>query len=170
MRNKLKYTAVAAVLFLTALLSTVVGAQTQSLSLQSPVQYQIPYVGTSGRGLLVQSANLSYNPAIGLTALGAKVGSSGQAVSTATYAPVATDEMIYTTFAGTVTVTLPAASASTGRRFTIMTTTANTVISASSNVYPLGSSSAGTAILAATIGKWADLISDGTAWRIWRAN
>jgi len=53
-----------------------------------------------------------------------------------------------------------------GRELNIKTITANTVVSASSNVAPLTSATAGTAILAATAGKWARLVSDGTNWRI----
>ena len=39
-----------------------------------------------------------------------------------------------------------------------------TVVSASSNVVPLTGGAAGTAILAATAGKWCTLVSDGTNW------
>ena len=63
-----------------------------------------------------------------------------------------------------ITVTLPAASAWVGRRVRIKTIAAYTVISASSNVAPIASATAGTAILAATAGKWAELVSDGTNW------
>jgi hypothetical protein len=50
------------------------------------------------------------------------------------------------------------------------TITANTVVSASSNVVPLAGGSAGTAILPATDGAWATLVSDGTNWIIMQAN
>ena len=63
-------------------------------------------------------------------------------------------------------VTLPAASSWTGREFTIKVITAHTVISASSNVVPRNSATAGTAILAATAGAWATLVSNGTNWVI----
>lgn len=63
-----------------------------------------------------------------------------------------------------ITVTLPAASAWVGRRVRIKTIAAYTVVSASSNVAPITSATAGTAILAATAGKWAELVSDGTNW------
>lgn len=49
---------------------------------------------------------------------------------------------------------------------TLMTVQAFTVVSASSNVVPRGSTSAGTAILAASAGAWATLKSDGTNWRV----
>jgi hypothetical protein len=65
-----------------------------------------------------------------------------------------------------ITATLPAASSWVGRRVRIKTIAAYTVISASSNVVPLSGGAAGTAILAATSGKWADLVSDGSNWII----
>jgi Tfp pilus assembly protein PilW len=73
-------------------------------------------------------------------------------------------------YAGTVTLTLPAASSNSGRSIRIKTITANTVISASSNVKPINSNTTGTAILAATAGKFAILVSDGTDWIIMEAN
>jgi hypothetical protein len=69
-----------------------------------------------------------------------------------------------------VAVTLPAASASTGREVTIKNLSATyTVISASSNVKPRNSDSAGTAILAATAGAWATLVSNGSHWVVMAA-
>jgi hypothetical protein len=67
-----------------------------------------------------------------------------------------------------VTVTLPSGSGYIGRTITIKNLSGSyTVISASSNVKPLTSASAGTAILAATAGKWATLVcEDGTNWVI----
>lgn len=72
---------------------------------------------------------------------------------------------------GSLTVTLPAPSAANaGRVLRIKTIAAQTVVSASSNVVPLAGGAAGTAILAATAGKWADLKSDGTNWIIMASN
>ena len=72
-------------------------------------------------------------------------------------------------YAGTCTLTLPTASLYLGMVLTIKTITANTVVSASSNVVPLIDGAAGTAILPATIGKWARLVSNGTNWQIMEA-
>lgn len=89
-------------------------------------------------------------------------------VTTATYTLLDTDENLRVNYAGTVTLTLPALTPPTvgaqiaGRAFTVRTITANTVVSASSNVTPLAGGAAGTAILAATAGKWAKLYADGT--------
>lgn len=66
----------------------------------------------------------------------------------------------------TCTVTLPAAATWTGREILIQNYQAQTVVSASSNVVPLGGGSAGTAILSGTAGRWATLISNGTNWII----
>ena len=64
----------------------------------------------------------------------------------------------------TCTVTLPTASASTGRVLTFQNYQAQLLVSASSNVVPLGGGSAGTAILDAVAGNWATMVSDGTNW------
>ena len=68
------------------------------------------------------------------------------------------------------TITLLAASSYTGRILYVKNVTANSLTSASSNVVPLGSTTAGTAILAATAGKFAMLQSDGTNWITMMAN
>lgn len=65
---------------------------------------------------------------------------------------------------GSITVTLPDPALAPGRWLFIKTIAAQTVVSASANVKPANSNTAGTAILAATAGAWAMLISDGTAW------
>lgn len=64
----------------------------------------------------------------------------------------------------TCTATLPAASAWVGRVVTFKNLQAQTLVSASSNVVPIGTATPGTAILAATVGVWATLVSDGTNW------
>jgi hypothetical protein len=66
----------------------------------------------------------------------------------------------------TCTVTLPAASAWSGRAVTFKNLQAQTLVSASSNVAPIGSATPGTAILPATVGAWAPIVSDGTNWVI----
>jgi hypothetical protein len=64
----------------------------------------------------------------------------------------------------TCTVTLPLASLWAGRAVTFKNLQAQTLVSASSNVAPIGSATPGTAILAASVGAWATLVSDGTNW------
>lgn len=81
-----------------------------------------------------------------------------------------TDSEIIANRAGTITLTLPDATKFNGRKIRVRTIQAQTVVSASSNVVPLVGGAAGTAILAATAGKWADLKSEGTAWQIMAGN
>ena len=63
-------------------------------------------------------------------------------------------------------VTLPTASSNTGRMLSFVNYQAQTLVSASSNVVPLGGGAAGTAILDAVVGNWATMVSDGTNWII----
>jgi hypothetical protein len=69
----------------------------------------------------------------------------------------------------TCTVTLPAAASWTGRQLIFKNMQAQTLVSASSNVVPLDSTSAGTAILLDVVGNWATMVSDGTNWVIMQA-
>lgn len=68
------------------------------------------------------------------------------------------------------TVTLTLGTATNGRIIKVRTIQAQTVVSASSNVVPSVGGAAGTAILAATAGKWAELMGDGTNWQVIAAN
>jgi len=69
----------------------------------------------------------------------------------------------------TCTVTLPAAASWTGRQLVFKNMQAQTVVSASSNVVPIDSTTAGTAILLDVVGNWATMVSDGTNWIIMQA-
>ena len=103
----------------------------------------------------------------------ADVGSPAPATKTVNYtadSAGAKDASIIFNGSGSLTLTLPTASANTGRVIRVKTIAAFTVISASSNVVPLAGGAASTAILAATAGKWADLQSDGTNWIIMASN
>jgi hypothetical protein len=120
--------------------------------------------------------NTDGNVSIGTTSTLLKLSVTGSVgfnapvtVTTATYTVLSTDNWIIANKSGTVTVTLPAAASWTGRIITIKTILAS-VVSATSNVVPIGSATAGTAILAATAGKFATLVSDGTNWVIMQAN
>jgi C4-dicarboxylate-specific signal transduction histidine kinase len=66
----------------------------------------------------------------------------------------------------TCVATLPTPSSYVGRQITIKNMQAQLVNSASSNVVPIGSTTAGTAILLAVVGNWATMVSDGTNWVI----
>ena len=66
----------------------------------------------------------------------------------------------------TCTVTLPTASAWSGRELTFKNLQAQTLVSASSNVVLIDGTVPGTAILLAVVGNWATMVSDGTNWVI----
>ena len=70
----------------------------------------------------------------------------------------------------TCTVTLPAASAYTGRQVVFKNMQAQLLVSASSNVVPIDSTSAGTAILLDVVGNSATMVSDGSNWVIMQAS
>ena len=67
-------------------------------------------------------------------------------------------------------VTLPAASNWVGRTVNFKNTQAQALNSNASNVVPLTGGAAGTAILGATSGAWATVVSDGTNWVIMAAS
>ncbi|WP_292577792.1 collagen-like protein [Mesorhizobium sp.] len=92
------------------------------------------------------------------------------ATKTADFTVGLTENNIVCNKGSTLTVTLPSAATFPRRRITLKTVQAFTVVSASSNVVPLTGTAAGTAILAATAGKWVDLISDGANWVAMRGN
>jgi hypothetical protein len=96
----------------------------------------------------------------------------GAAITANTYTVGASDtHLIFNNASQTCTVTLPTPAASNrGREITMRTTANFTVISAGSNVVAAAGGAAGTAILAATAGKWACLVSDGTAWQVQMSN
>jgi len=72
--------------------------------------------------------------------------------------------------AANVAITFPTASANTGRVVVVKNLSATyTVISAASNVKPIGSDTPGTAILAASAGAWAVLVCDGANWVVMAA-
>jgi hypothetical protein len=92
------------------------------------------------------------------------VKSTAPVTKTASFTLGATENFVICNGAGSIAITFPTASANAGRVVTVKTIAAQTVVSASSNVEPIGSATAGTAILAATAGKWATLVCDGTDW------
>jgi hypothetical protein len=88
-------------------------------------------------------------------------------VGAATYTVAATDVDLI--FSVACTVTLPAAASFKGRELNMKTIAAVAIISNASNVKPIGTNTAGTAILAATAGKWCRMVSDGANWVIMAA-
>ena len=89
---------------------------------------------------------------------------------TADYTITGTDTWIINNKTGSsLTLTFPAASSWPGRYITVKNLQTQTVVSASSNIVPIGSAVAGTAILLGVVGNWATMVSDGTNWVIMQA-
>jgi hypothetical protein len=89
---------------------------------------------------------------------------------TADYTITGTDTWIINNKSGsTFTLTFPAASSWPGRYITVKNLQSQSVVSASSNIVPIDSTVAGTAILLNQTGNWATLVSDGTNWVIMQA-
>ena len=89
---------------------------------------------------------------------------------TADYTITGTDTWIINNKTGSaLTLTFPAASSWTGRYITVKNMQAQAVNSASSNIVPIDSTTAGTAILLGVVGNWATMVSDGTNWIIMQA-
>ena len=123
--------------------------------------------GTLANGNLIQySTSLGYwtnvTPASVLAAA-----SGAPVTKTADFTVAATETWLINNKSGsTCTVTLPSAATYTGRYLTFKNMQAQLLVSASSNVVPIDSTSAGTAILLAVVGNWATMVSDGTNWII----
>jgi hypothetical protein len=79
------------------------------------------------------------------------------------------DDYLIANRAGTVTLTLRGAPVFAGKIISLKTIQAQTVVSGASDVVPLIGGAAGTAILPATDGAWAELRSDGTSWIIMKS-
>ena len=98
------------------------------------------------------------------------VTTSAIVTKTADFTLASTENWVINNKSGsTCTVTLPAASSWSGRAVTFKNLQAQTLVSASSNVVPIDSTTAGTAILLAIVGNWATIVSDGTNWVIMQA-
>jgi len=122
----------------------------------------IPNIGGLWASLYATSASIptSYAPA-----------STAPVTKTADFTVASTDQWLINNKAGsTCTVTLPSASSISGRVLSFQNYQVQLLVSASSDVVPMTGAAAGTAILAATVGKWATLVSDGTNWVITQSN
>ena len=85
-------------------------------------------------------------------------------VTTTAATAVVTGRYVICNRAGTTTLSLPSAALFPAREIYVKTLQAQTVVSVTANVVPLAGGAAGTAILPATVGAWALLVSDGTNW------
>lgn len=99
------------------------------------------------------------------------LGRSSPVTKTADFTVAVSENWLINNKSGsTCTVTLPAPASFPGREIMIKTIQAQTVVSATANVIPLAGGAAATAILAATTGKYAVLVSNGTNWEITQGN
>lgn len=114
----------------------------------------------------VSAASLAATGAVS----GTQLALNAPVTKTTSFTLGATENFVVCNGTGTITVTFPTASANTGRVVWIKTIAAQAVSSASSNVQPLTSATAGTAILTGTAGKFAMLVCDGTDWVVMSAN
>jgi hypothetical protein len=105
----------------------------------------------------------------GLVGVTAAFGRGAPVTKTGNFTVAVNENWIICNGTGTITVTLPTASAWTGREIMLKTIAAQTVISATSNVVPLAGGAVGTAILPATAGAWVTLVSNGVFWVIMQA-
>jgi len=88
---------------------------------------------------------------------------------TADFTLAASESWVINNKSSACVVTLPAASANTGRSVTFQNYQTYTLTSNASNVVPQGGGAAGTAILLGVAGNWATVVSDGTNWVIMQA-
>lgn len=118
--------------------------------------------GTAGQVLTTNGPNNA--PSWGISTISAPV------TKTADFTLATTDSWVINNKSGsTCVVTLPAASAYTGRQVTFKNMQPQLLVSASSNVVPIDSTSAGTGILLDVVGNWATMVSDGSSWVIMQA-
>jgi hypothetical protein len=93
-----------------------------------------------------------------------------KSITAATYTVAGTDAALSFFTSATCTVTLPSPAAYPGRVLSFRNTAAFAINSASANVSPIGGGALSASILAATVGKWCELQSDGTNWLIMSSN
>lgn len=114
-----------------------------------------------------QIEGLQVAPQFDISAINAAIAAASTApvTKTANFTVTANEAWLINNKSGSsCTVTLPTASSNIGRELYFLNYQAQTLVSASSNVVPLASGSATTAILEAVAGSNATLVSDGTNW------
>lgn len=96
--------------------------------------------------------------------------SAAVVIKTANFTWADTEDFIVCNGSASITATLPDPIKWAGRQLSIKNIAAFSVVSVASNVKPIDTDTAGTAILAATVGKWARLASDGSNWVVMAGN
>lgn len=131
------------------------------VSPSAPISYVTP-------DLLVSTALSTGNFKV---IIGSSLGRGAPITKTADFTVGSSENWLINNKTGSIcTVTLPTASLFVGREIMIQNWKTYTVVSASANVIPLAGGSALTAILAATAGKRATLVSNGSTWQIVDSN
>jgi len=126
--------------------------------------FNVIWVGTPPVGLIAPGSTQTIN----FHTIQA-VGSVTVTVGT-TYFLLASDYDVIANRAGTVTVAFPPAALNNGREYFFKTIQNQAIVSASADVVPLAGGAAGTALVAATAGKWVRTKSDGASWVIMAGN
>jgi hypothetical protein len=139
--------------------ASIVGSATVSGTVTAGGVVNTGNSSVTGTLLVTGASTLSGGATVGNLSLGAPV-----VVSAATATITSSQSVVIGSFAGAMTLTLPTPASLVGRVLIIKNDVAQTVASASANVIPLAGGAAGTAILTNTAGKFAVLVSNGTAY------
>lgn len=161
--------------------NTFVGAAGSNLSFTADAAANVVFAVSGAATMVLGAGTLYSNPGgtnlglaggyeFGALRLSKFMAPPAPTTKTGNYSLAETDTSLIFNGSGTITLTLQAASSYRGRLLFVKTIAAQAVNSASSNVVPLAGGAAGTAILAATAGKWAILQSDATNWQIMASN
>jgi hypothetical protein len=169
--NNTSNTANSGVNFLAAVAGTSAGDAWSSYSVTGTTAWSVGIDNSDSDKFKISNfLSLGTSDCLSITSTTLQVGIPGNfgrgspVVKTTSFTIADTENWITCNGTATITVTLPTASAYPGREIMIKTVAAFTVVSASSNVEPINTGTPGTAILAATAGKWATLVSNGTTW------
>ena len=139
------------------------GTAIAAATVSSPLSYS---AGTLSIPVATSSAN-GYLSSTDWSTFNAKQPVAAPVTQTANFSVGATDVWTINNKSGSsCTVTLPSASSNTGRVLYFQNYQAQTLVSASSNVVPIGGGAAGTSILLASAGDQCTLVSNGTNWII----
>ena len=137
------------------------GTAIAAATVSAPLSYS---AGTLSIPVATSSAN-GYLSSTDWSTFNAKQPVAAPVTQTANFSVGATDVWTINNKSGSsCTVTLPTASSNTGRVLYFQNYQAQTLVSASSNVVPVGGGAAGTSILLASVGDQCTLVSNGTNW------
>ena len=137
------------------------GTAIAAATVSAPLSYS---AGTLSIPVATSSAN-GYLSSTDWSTFNAKQPVAAPVTQTANFSVGATDVWTINNKSGSsCTVTLPTASSNTGRVLYFQNYQTQTLVSASSNVVPVGGGAAGTSILLASVGDQCTLVSNGTNW------